>query len=209
MPNHEAEDNNIAAHELQRATKWWQWVLVYPAFVISILGSIPTVIEAVKSYKHEIPMFSSYTAEKQTELFKRNITCLTGATFNPITTKDNVEISTHVCPSGDVYLQGKRPGWRHSQQIWVAWNDIARDISQEKTSMLTLPDFFSQAIAAESGEIQLAQVAMAMTIICQRWVGDGLLLQRISTPQGCFDQVVNTYNGLIVSSSPVSCNPQC
>ncbi len=207
MPNDEAEDNNIASHEVQRATKWWQWVLVYPAIVISILGSIPTVLEAVKAYKHDIPMFSSYTAEKQTELYHRNLACLTGAKFNPIKTKDNVEISTLVCDSGDVLLVGKRPDWKFPQQIWVAWNDIASDISQEKTGMTTLPNFFSQAIAAELGEIQLAQMDMIM--ICQRWVGDGLLLQRISTPQGCFDQVVNTYNGLIVNRSPTWCNPQC
>lgn len=198
------EEPRASAHP----TKWWQWILVYPAIVLGVIGAIPTAIEAVKSYRYGVPIFSSYEAEKQNELWVRNSDCLKDVELSPVKTKSNVEISTVVCASGDVLLVGKRPEWALPQKRWIAWSDIAPDSSQVRTTGNTFIRLFPQANAAEPIEIQIAQLG-PMTVICQRWVANGLLLQRIGTPQGCVDQVVNTYNGWVVSSNPAPCDPLC
>ena len=188
--------------------KWWQWVLVYPSLIIGVMGAIPTMIEAVKAYQYDVPIFTSAAAERQLSLYKRNADCLTGAALVPIITKSNVEIATLVCDSGDVLLMGKRPGWRYPQQRWVSWDEIAPDSTGQEFSFNLFQGIISSAHANEEGGIQVAQWGPT-TIICQRWVGNGLLLQRIYATRGCFDQVVNTYNGWIVNRVWAPCHPQC
>ena len=57
-------------------SKWWQWILIYPSLLIAVLGAIPTLIEAAKAYRYDVPIFTSAAAEKQVKLWERNIDCL-------------------------------------------------------------------------------------------------------------------------------------
>ncbi len=181
---------------------------------MGVLGAIPTLIEAIKSYRYDVPMFTSATAEQQQKLWQKNSDCLIGAKLEPIKTISNVEISTLVCKTGDVLLSGKRPGSAFPQQIWISWHEIARATTDDSASVNSLPSLFSSIHAADVAETARTNAytvdqQISMTVICQRWLGNGMLLQRISTPQGCFDQVVNTYNGLIVTRQPAPCDRQC
>ena len=46
---------------LQNSLKWWQWILMYPAFGVALLGAIPTAVQVYKAFWYdtsyaEVPM---------------------------------------------------------------------------------------------------------------------------------------------------------
>ena len=195
------------AHFIQ----WWQWILAYPQLAIAVLTlfgtSLPTFIEAIDSHRFGVPFGHSSDALEQNRLWEKNLDCAQTATLATITNSYKVEIGSKVCRSGDVLLLGKRPEWEHPLYRWVSWNELApTNNAEEKRSALL--DLFATAYAASSTSLVLIQAGPA-SVVCQHWVGNGLLLQRVSTPTGCFDQVINTYNGQVVSRYPAPCAPRC
>lgn len=186
--------------------RWWQWFLVYPGLAIAIIGAIPTYVEAFKSYSFGVPFGRSFDAQEQNRLWQDNFECTQKASFSTIINKKKVEIGSAVCESGDVLLRGKRPEWDRPQLRWVSWNEVAPSDNTDKNSHVLL-DIIKSAYAGESDRLVLAQAPM--TVLCQRWVGPGQLFQRIATPMGCFDQLINTYNGWVVFSRPAPCAPNC
>ena len=46
-------------------------------------------------------------------------------------------------------------------------------------------------------------------VICQRFIDQRMLVRRVQTPQGCFDEIVDTFNGQVVRRNQVPCAPQC
>jgi hypothetical protein len=202
--------NGEAKHEMKDASpprKWWQWFFIYPTLIVSLIGSFPTYFELFNSHLLGVPFGRSYDAKEQNRMWNDNFECAQKAAFALITTKQKVEIGTFVCESGDVLLHCKRPEWEKAQRRWVSWNEVAQSSNSKSANNFPI-DLFGRAYAAEPDTIVLAQMS-APSVICQRWVGNGLLLQRIATPAGCFDQVINTYTGWVVSSMPAPCVPNC
>ena len=194
-----AATNEAHAGQAILPKKWWQWVLLYPGLVIAVVGAVPTYYELGRSHYLGVPFGKSADAEEQNRLWVENFECTKTAAFNKAVNKKQVEISSAVCESGDVLLSGKRPGWDKPQLRWVSWAEVAPS-SVENTHSASFGVFGN---AQADDRIILAQG----NVICQRWVGPGLLLQRIGTAQGCFDQVINTYNGWVVSTRPAPCAP--
>lgn len=178
--------------------------MIYPGLAVAVLGALPTYIEAFKSYSLGVPFGRSLDAQEQNRLWQDNFECAQKATFSTIINKKKVEIGSTVCESGDVLLRGKRPDWDRPQLRWVSWNEVAP--TDEKKSQAIL-DLLTPAYAGDDNPIVVAQAPAS--VICQRWVGPGQLLQRIGTPMGCFDQIINTYNGWVISSRAAPCVPNC
>src|SRR5512135_2676731 len=82
--------------------KWWQRLLMYPTLITAILGSIPTAQRLYQSWQIQVPTNEVDHAMAQDELWRRNLDCLSGRTYDPVTTPDKVRIGALVCPSGDV-----------------------------------------------------------------------------------------------------------
>lgn len=54
----------------------------------------------------------------------------------------------------------------------------------------------------------MTPIQFQINIICQRPVGDNRgIFRRIQTPQGCFDQIIDSWNGMIVRSQAAPCAP--
>jgi hypothetical protein len=180
-------------------------VLLYPGLLVAVVGAVPTYMEAIKSHRLDVPFGQSFDAKTQDRLWQENFECMQNATFSNITNKQNVQIGTKVCDSGDVLLIGRRPEWTRAQYRWVSWNDVAPGASAG-THRASL-DIIARAQAAEAPRMMLAQASTR--VVCQKWIGNGQLMQRIETQNGCVDQVVNTFNGWVVSSKPAACTPNC
>jgi hypothetical protein len=196
----------IPRDEGAQPTRWWHWVLLYPGLAIAVLGGVPTYVEAVRSHIVGVPFGRSVDAKEQNRLWEENIDCTRNAEFTMITNKKKVEIGSVVCESGDVLLRGKRPEWNQPHHRWVSWDEVAPSQGADSKGSALL-EIFRSAHAKEPNQIMLAQVS---SVVCQRWVSQGQLLQRIRTREGaCFDEVINTFNGQTLSSRQVPCNPAC
>lgn len=199
LPKAEAPASTSEGSKQDKPTpqKWWHWVLVYPTLVISILSSIPTYIELVGSTWLKVPFGQYKSAMKENELWKENIHCA-AAPFDGLTNKHNVAVDAVVCQSGAVLVRVKPPE-KQTTYKWVPLESVTPD----RTAGFLL----SVAFAAPKDEpIVVAQGAFV--VVCQQWIGNGLIRRRIMNrmTNQCFDEVVNTYNGQVVSSSPAPCN---
>jgi len=201
-----------------KINRWWQWFLIYPTLAISLMGAIPTVIKAIESWQLGVPISRVDDAKVQASLWQINFDCVQKTIFTSVTTEEGVQISSAVCNTGDVLLRGKRPGWQQFQYRWVAWSDVAV-LTSGKT------DIGSNAFHDSENALQphttnalwvsdthheqprLIPIQFGSGIVmCQVFIGDGILRQRIQTPQGCFDRVINTYTGWVLGTYPAPCS---
>jgi hypothetical protein len=186
--------------------KWWQWFIVYPTIATSFFAAIPTVATYGKSLTLGVKASEVTDAESQNKLWIKNADCLLNTKGLSIKTPQAFEVAATVCPNGDILLAGKRADSDSQRLRWVPISDVVPPLGSATAASA---DGFSLIAAATAGERRSTIVAQAGQVICQHWVGQGMLLQRISTPNGCFDQVVNTFNGVIVSRQNAPCVPQC
>ena len=180
---------------------WWQWLLIYPTLAISLMGSIPTFYELYSARSMGVEYGTVKQAKQQKDMWQKNMEC-TAAPFDWLTTPTNTLVDATICRSGDVLVRVKSP----DQQQFYRWVPVDSIASDPKTVSFSLfGKVYAATSTAESYDNQ-----SGISVLCQRWVGDGHLLRRIYVPnQGCYDEVVNTYSGAVVSSRPAPCNNQC
>lgn len=209
-PVHTIEQNPSDARHLETTnspqrtpSKWWQWVLMYPALALALLGHAPTVSKLVQSYKINIPFGEVESAIHQNELWANNIECIQGMKFYKATTYCNDCISVGVCKSGDILVRVDTPEPRAKPHVkWVSFGDLKQETGQ---ASLLVPDAM-----AESFEPNLLVTEVGVTVVCKKWLDNGRLLMRLSYPDGhCVDQTVNTFTGAIERIVPAPCSPQC
>ncbi len=181
--------------------KWWQWLLMYPTLVIALLGHIPNGIKLYHSYKTGVSFSKIDASSEQNNLWKKNLDCLTGLNFHEVTTASNATVSVGICKSGDVLVCGKSADPTvEGEKLWISFSQI-----KKKHTSLIIKDAWAASIresflVAEGGA----------TVICRKWIGDGLLLMRLKYPNGqCVDQTINTFTGVIISTAEAPCDSQC
>ncbi|HVO67024.1 MAG TPA: hypothetical protein VMT12_11120 [Syntrophales bacterium] len=203
------EIKTLAREELQKETKrpWLKLALLFPGLLTAIIGAVPAYVTLIRSIQLNVPIVKTFSAEEQNRLFLKNFECMRTRTATTITNKYNVDIQSLVCESGDVLVISKRPEWDQPQRRWVELDTVApsTNLKQVETKLLTL---FSEVYATETDRILLAQ-ASPESVICQRWISTGRLLQRIKKSTGCFDQIIDTYTGRVTSYKPAPCSPDC
>jgi len=187
------------------AKKWWQWVLLYPAFGTAIVGSIPTVLELHRSFANDVSFGQSAVAVAQVDLWKKNFDCAK-TEFQSIINAHNIEVGSTVCVSGDVLLRSKEPNAQDYQYRWVSWTEIGNVSSKGITAKLVDAEIIAAAMAGEMKSKPLQIVQANPPLICQMWIGNNLLLRRYSTPNGCVEEIVNTANGRVVERRAVRCD---
>jgi hypothetical protein len=186
--------------------KWWQWLIVYPTLATSIIAGLPTFANLVKSVVYGFTPGLVSEAERQNALWIKNKDCLMKATPVSIRTPQSFEVAATVCMDGDILLSGKRSDADAARLTWVPMSDVVP--VTPPTSHASAFSIFSEAVAGERRSTMLAQDPN-QKVLCQRWLEQGRLLQRVQTGAGCFDQVVDTFHGQVVSRNPAPCTPQC
>ncbi|MGQ0794203.1 MAG: hypothetical protein ACT4NX_09010 [Deltaproteobacteria bacterium] len=183
----------------QKSMNWWQWLLIYPTLLVSIVGSVPTILEYYNSKKKGLDFGLSSIAERQNEMWEKNSSC-SMAPYKWYKNNFNLSVDGTICKSGDIFIRVERPDNR-TKYLWIPVDGFI--------TKSTKSPFVSNAYAAtpDSGGIVLAQYGVE--VLCQRHIGDGRLLRRIKTPDGCFDEVVNTYSGEALSRTASSCDAAC
>ena len=188
--------------------KWWQWFIVYPTIATSFFAAMPTVGNFIRSLMYDVHTNEVSDAIVQNKLWEKNFDCLVKAKGLSIKTPQAFEVAATVCDNGDILLAGKRTDSENPRQRWVPLTDVLPPLATAASSRVDLFSVIPAAMAGERRSTLSAQL-QGEKIMCQRWVGQGRLLQRVSTAGGCFDQVINTYNGVVVSRQNAPCTPQC
>jgi hypothetical protein len=205
-----------AASRLRRATKrkhWWERLLVYPALIAALISAGPQWIDRWAAWKQNVASGSLKVAEQQTRLWRTNFDCsqLPAAWFTGPT---NVKIDTTTCNSGDVFIRALTADNRQFFH-WVPLDEVLKSGGTGGggggglvgiAHAATLDSRVSHPTALAPAMFSLLQPA---GVLCQKFIDDRHILRRVSTPQGCFDEVIDTFNGSVVSRNPAPCTPQC
>ena len=174
---------------------WWQWMLLYPSLVATLLSAVPTWLDHIQAANIGVKTSDLAQAKEQKRLWEANLACTRAQEIQRIRTTRDTEVGAQVCPSGDVLVQIRRPSGDQNIFRWVS----ARTLEQEASRL------FRPTVAyASQGEMVVAQVPQS--VVNQRWIRAGMLKQRVRQGGGCVDLVINTYTGNVHSQVPVACN---
>src|SRR5215468_3222486 len=116
------------------ASRWWQWVLLYPTLAITLISAVPTWIDHLRAWQIGVSRRDLAQAQEQNRLWRDNLECTKAQEFQRIKTKRNMEVGAEVCPSGDVLLSLKRPEAEQPTFRWVS----ARTLEQEASVLFGL-----------------------------------------------------------------------
>ena len=177
------------------AATWWQWMLLYPSLVATLLSAVPTWLDHIQAANMGVKTRDLAQATEQNRLWEANLACTRAQEIQRIRTTHDMEVGAQVCPSGDVLVQLRRPSADQTIYRWVS----ARTLEQEASLL-----FHPAAAYASPGETLVAQ--LPQSVVDQRWLRDGVLKQRVRQGSGCVDLVINTYTGSVQSQAPVACN---
>ena len=183
------------ASSARPATTWWQWMLLYPSLVATLLTAVPTWMDHIQAAYIGVNPRNLAQAEEQNRLWQQNLLCARDQEIQSLRTSHNIEVGAWVCPSGDVLVLIERPSAEQTTYRWVS----ARTLEQGAGLQFLRP----AAAYAAPGELMVAQ--MAQSVLDQRWLRPGMLKQRVRQGGGCVDLVINTYTGSVQSQVPVAC----
>lgn len=196
--------------------RWWQWVLVYPALAVSLLTASPQWYDKVRASAQGIkPSTVTSTvaeAEKQARLWEKNMSC-SALPYSFYSNPGNVKVDATICNSGDIFVRAVTPN-NDNFLKFIALEDLIKRSTPSERGIIPSANAASRsdALAAASATstnplFHLAQVQAS--VLCQKLVDGRYIFRRIQTPEGCFDEVIDTYNGEVVKRNPAPCTPQC
>src|SRR5215210_3266555 len=164
--------------------RWWQWILLYPAFAIALITAGPQWIDKAKSMK--LGVRSAAEAERQAQLWAKNASCA-GVPAKGFLSPTNVAVDATICDSGDILVRAVTP--QNSQVFkWLPLDDVVRTDATggviPAAQAATLPA--GLAVSRPAAGMPLFAAAMLQVhVICTKSNGR-FLLRRLQTPQGCF-----------------------
>jgi hypothetical protein len=166
---------------------------------------------------HNIKSASFADAQKQSDLWKTNLTCA-ASPIDYYSNPNNIKIDATICNSGDILVRAFTPS--HEQFYhWVPVDEVIKSDGSALKSLTPMAHAaelepsnleFSGAPRPTSdryGHISKAQFSVA--VVCQKFIDQRHILRHLRAPNGCFDQIVDTFNGQVVSQSPTACRMYC
>lgn len=197
-----------ADSEPRSSRRFYEMLLLYPTLGIALITAVPTWWDKYQAWDLNLERASAAKALRQAQLFRANLSC-TAAPFSYYNSPRKVEIDATICDSGDILVSTVVP----NQQPYVSFVPL-EDLIDTGSSSGLIPSANAATVTATYSRsgftkplFHMAQVTA--TVICQRMVDNRYIHRRIQTPQGCREQVIDTYNGRITTDIPAPCVPQC
>lgn len=185
--------------------------VLYTTLLGSLVTAGPLWIDEIKAVSQGISGGSAKAAEQQAKLWQKNIACA-AAPYAWFNNPSNIKVDATICDSGDIFVRASTP--ENGQFFkWVPLSDVVQTkagggwFASEANAATMTPRSSSAAAYTPAPTIRFAQAQAS--VICQKFIDSRHLMRRVQTPQGCFDEVVDTFNGTIVSKTSAPCNPQC
>ena len=192
--------------------KLFEWGVIYPILIGSLVTAGPQWIDSGRAMLQGIQAGSVKQAKQQAALWRKNLDCA-AAPYSWFNSPGDIKVDATICDSGDLFVRASTPG---NQQYfkWLPLSDVVQ--GDESGGGGLIPEAHAATLATRPSAAPLsppvAGVRLAQpvaNVVCQKFLDDRRLLRRVKTPQGCFDEVIDTFNGQIVSRKAVPCTPQC
>lgn len=193
-------EDDVQAAPPVKPKKWYQWVLMYPAVILAMIGAIPTATELIKSFKLDVDWGTTKIVEEQHKMWKENFDCTQKKTATIIKNEFGATISVIICDSGDILLSGQKPGDKNPGFRWVPWESTLTTEVANGFSLVT-------EVIADTN-VHSTNIVNEQRILCQRWLDQRHFVRRVMYSNGCYDEVIDVYLGRIVQATPAPCTCQ-
>lgn len=179
----------------QHKLTWWQWILMYPALGVALLGAIPTGVQLYKAFRYDTSYAEVPIAVRNNKLTEENLSCLNKAGTS-LKLADNTTIQAAVCAKGDIWILSTAAG-SHPHLSWVSRDEV---LGRKQSGL------FTGTAWASSGQ-RLAQNNARP--LCVFKDASGKVIRRLVVSPGvCQDQQIDPFTGRInVVPAPCSCPP--
>lgn len=208
LRRHEEEPTDSAGGKPKNIV---QWLLLYPAFGVALLSAGPQWYDRIGAYVQKTGGNSLVEAKQQNALWRKNIACL-GAPSAWFQSTTNIKIDATICETGDIFVQAMTPD-NTPHMSWIAIDEVVKNAAPAGNAIIPSANAASTAVLLRAGMTPatnpLFHKAQGPEVLCQRFIDDRHVLRRVRTPQGCFDEIIDTYNGSIVQRKPAPCAPEC
>jgi len=177
---------------------WWQWLLIYPGLVLGLIGSLPTLIQAVESWRFDVPFAAVPVARASHAMFEKNVECLSeiGEPDHVVRLPDNTLIHAVACKTGDIMIRIDRPDGRSL----IRWLESKSLMTAEADGLTPIARAAAQDREPASGRTP------AVAVLCTFRLPDGKIARRIRLKSGsCSDEIINPYTGAVVAVRPAAC----
>lgn len=173
------------------------------AFVVTILGAIPTAITAYHAYTFGVPFSQVPERLAQYDLWVKNIDCKID--YKALSTAQGTKIDVGACSkTGDIALKVSSPDGKSAYQ-WIAYNELQKP--GEPAEAHGFLDLLISKARAET-PAQSFKMAQGMEVMCQSVQGKNIV--RIVKEGGkCFKEVVSPIKGSVDKRDEVSCDTSC
>ncbi len=177
--------------------------LKYGAFVVTILGAIPTAITAYHAWTFGVPFSQVPTRLAQYDLWVKNIDCQ--IEYKALSTAEGTQVYVGACPkTGDIALKLASSDGKAAYQ-WIAYNELQKP--GEPAASAGFLDLLISAARADSKN-QSFKVAQGFQVVCQSIQGKDVV--RIVNENGkCFREVFSPIRGSVDKREEVPCDTPC
>lgn len=86
-------------------TRWYQWLLLYPALAASLWAGVPSIIEKVQAWRVGVQQANYTSYQLQKRLWQRNIACLSKSAAYTVALGEGSEVGVTLCKTGDALLR--------------------------------------------------------------------------------------------------------
>lgn len=211
-------------------TRWWQFVLIYPALAISVITAAPEWASKIGALVSHVDNRDLVEAKQQRALYAKNLDCTT-APFDWFLNPDRVNVDATICESGDIYVRASSPN-NPGAQYFVPVQRVLGD--PEPAGAVTKASAAAPSLA-EPGRartpglmravwtgtsrnlLELAQIkvvprapsVVSTSVVCTKFIDNRRVLRHLRTQQACFDEVVDSFTGRTQSRTQVACRTTC
>jgi hypothetical protein len=178
-----------------------QWLLLYPTLGVALLTAGPQWYDRIGAIVQKTGTASLSESRAQNALWKKNISCL-GAPSAWFQSTTKVKIDATICDSGDIFVQALTPD-NTPHMTWISLDEVVKQAGPGGSAII--PSANAATPPAANSLFHQAQ----FVVLCQKFIDDRHVLRRVKTAEGCFDEVIDTFNGSVVKRSPAPCEPNC
>ncbi len=190
---------------VRKTKKAWQYFLLYPAVFGVLLGAIPTGIDLYKSFKYGISVSDVAHAEKQKNLWIKNIRCVQNLSYHTVQTEDKSTVQIGACQNGDVLIEliPKDGGTQVAE--WVSLDRAKAAAASSVGSLL-----FSKAFASSISAAAAASGGGTVKTVCTSVNEKKYTIERIvKRGNVCTREINNMITRKSIKTEVVPCDTKC
>ena len=200
-----------AKKQTQQPKKWWQWLLLYPTLIVSLISAgglvVPPMIELFKDKtKADKSLIKNEQAKLNAEMLDQQIECIEKVSPAVYQNKDiKANFVLRFCPNmyALVKIEAEKMSFLKTGYKWV---DFSSFLKGRKTGYLDL--IFGNALYAIPLATKRFKIRSDIKIICQ-FVKDEKYYQMQKIQDKCSLTITDVKTGLEKSKFKVGCEDTC